>query len=60
MINTILWVKRKKSHVLLFTLIKNGQTGTRASAGLAKDKEKHKDEKSFLQKASRHELPVLD
>lgn len=58
--HTILWVKKKKSYLLHFTLTKNGQSGTRASARLAKDKEKDKDEKSFLQKASRHKLPVLD
>lgn len=52
--------KNKKTNLLRFTLVKNGRTGTRATVGLAKDKEKHKDEKSFLQKAGRYELPMPD
>lgn len=52
-------LKIKKAIPLLY-LDSKGKNWYKGYSWASKDKEKQKDEKSFLQKAVRHELPVLD
>lgn len=41
-------------------MTQKGRAGGGAAVVLAKDKEQQEDEKSFLQKAMKHDLPLAD